>query len=64
MDLIKLERKNIPGCASDCEALESIIFRSTTPPEARQLITQAAQKEPLNVAAQPVWEADHAKRVS
>ena len=36
MDLIKLERKNIPGCASDGEALESIIFRAATSPEARQ----------------------------
>ncbi len=31
--LIKLERRNIPGCASDGEALESIIFRAATSPE-------------------------------
>ena len=64
VDLIKLERKNIPGCASDGEALESIIFRAATSPEARQLITQAALKEPLYAAAQLAWEADHAKRKS
>ena len=64
MDLIKLERKNIPGCASDGEALESIIFRAATSPEARQLITQAALKEPLYAAAQLAWEAEHAKRKS
>ena len=62
MDLIKLERRNIPGCASDGEALESIIFRAATSPEARQLITQAALKEPLYAAAQLAWEAEHAKR--
>ena len=56
LDLIKLERKNIPGCASDGEALESIIFRAATSPEARQLITQAALKEPLYAAAQLAWE--------
>ena len=64
MDLIKLERKNIPGCASDGEALESIIFRAATSPEARKLIKQAALKEPLYAAAQLAWEADHAKRKS
>ena len=64
VELIKLERKNIPGCASDGEALESIIFRAATSPEARQLITQAALKEPLYAAAQLAWEAEHAKRKS
>jgi hypothetical protein len=64
VDLIKLERKSIPGCASDGEALESIIFRAATSPEARKLIKQAALKEPLYAAAQLAWEADHAKRKS
>ena len=30
MDLIKLEHKSIDGCASDGEALESMIFRAST----------------------------------
>ena len=64
MDLIKLERKSIPGCISDGEALESMIFRAATSPEARQLITQAAQHDPLYAAAQHAWEADHAKQKS
>ena len=64
VDLIKLERKSIPGCTSDGEALESMIFRAATSPEARQLITQAVLKDPLYAAAQRAWEADQAKRKS
>jgi hypothetical protein len=62
MDLIKLERRNIPGCASDGEALESMVLRASTSPQALQLIKQAALKDPLFAAAQRAWEADHAKR--
>ena len=61
MDLIKLERKSIPGCISDGEALESMIFRAATLPDARQLITQAVLKDPLYAAAKRAREADHAK---
>jgi hypothetical protein len=50
-----------PDCTSDGEALESMIFRASTSPQGRQLITQAALKEPLYAAAQCAWEADHAK---
>jgi len=64
VELIKLERKSIPGCGSDGEALESMIFRASTSPQARQLITQAAMKDPLFAAAQRAWDADHAKRKS
>ena len=56
MDLIKLERKSIPGCNSDGEALEALVYRASTSPQARTLITQAALKEPLFVAAQCAWE--------
>jgi hypothetical protein len=62
VDLIKLERKSIPGCTSDGEALEAIIFRACTSPEARQIITQAALKDPLFAAAHRAWEADYAKK--
>ena len=51
VDLIKLERKNIPDCASDGEALESIIFRAATSPAAHALVMAAATKEPLFAAA-------------
>ena len=61
VELIKLERKSIPGCGSDGEALESMIFRASTSPQARQIITKAALKDPLFAAAQRAWEADHAK---
>ncbi len=61
VELIKLERKSIPGCNSDGEALQSVIFRASTSPQARQIIRQAAMKDPLFVAAQRAWEADHAK---
>ena len=64
VDLIKLERKSIPGCNSDGEALESLIFRASTSPQARQIIRQTVLKEPLYAAAQRAWEADHAKRKS
>ena len=64
VELIKLERKSIPGCNSNGEALESLIFRASTSPQARQIIRQAALKDPLQAAAQRAWEADHAKRKS
>jgi len=64
LELIKLERRNIPGCASDGEALESIIFRSATSPEARQIIKRAAAKEPLFAAATLAWELDHSAGIS
>jgi hypothetical protein len=64
MELIKLERRNIPGCASDGEALESIIFRSATSPEARQIIKRAAAKEPLFAAATLALEMDHSAGIS
>ena len=50
VDLIKLERKSIPGCASDGEALESIIYHAATSPAAREILTQAALQEPLFAA--------------
>jgi len=62
--LIKLERKNIPGCNSDGEALQSLIFRASTSPQARQIIRQAALKDPLQAAAQRAREVDHAKHKS
>jgi len=61
VELIKLERKSIPGCNSDGVALESLIYRASTSPQARQIIRQAALKDPLQAAAQRAWEADHAK---
>ena len=68
LELIKLERKSIPGCRSDGEALESIIFRSATSPEAHQIIRRAAARvaanDPLLAAAQRAAEADHAKHKS
>ena len=64
VDLIKLERKGIPGCASDGEALESMVLRASTSPQALQLITQTALKDPLFAAAQRAWETEHAKRKS
>ena len=55
VELIKLERRTLPGCHSDGEALESIIFRSAVSEEARQIIRRAAAREaakdPLFVAA-------------
>ena len=51
MKLIQLERANIPGCNSDSEALESMVFRSASSPEARNAIIQAAMSEPLFAAA-------------
>jgi len=44
--------------------LESIIFRAPTSPQSRQLITQAALKEPLFAAAHLAWDTEHAKRKS
>ena len=64
VDLIKLERKGIPGRNSDGEALESLIIRASTSPQARQIIRQTVLKEPLYAAAPRAWEADHAKRKS
>ena len=64
VELIKLERKSIPGCNSDGEALQSLIFRASTSPQARQMIRQAALKDPLQAAAQRAWEAEHTKRKS
>jgi len=61
VELIKLERKNIPGCASDGKALESLILRASTSPKARQIIRQAALKDPLQAAAQRAWEIDHGR---
>jgi hypothetical protein len=40
----------------------SVVLRASTSPPARQLITAAAMKQPLYVAAQLAWEAEHAKR--
>ena len=51
MKLIQLERASIPGCAGDGAALESIVFRSASSPEARNAIIQAAMSEPLIAAA-------------
>ena len=51
VELIKLERKGIPDCASDGEALESMVLRASTSPQARQIIRQAALKDPLFAAA-------------
>jgi hypothetical protein len=51
MKLIQLERASIPGCAGDGAALESIVFRSASSPEARNAIMQAAMSEPLLAAA-------------
>jgi hypothetical protein len=64
VELIKLERKSIPGCNSDGEALQSLIFRASTSPQARQIIRQAALKDPLQAAAQRAREVDHAKHKS
>jgi hypothetical protein len=64
VELIKLERKSIPGCNSDGEALQSLIFRASTSPQARQMIRQAALKHPLQAAAQRAWEANHANHKS
>ena len=58
--LIKLERQNIPGCASDGEALESIIFRSATSPAARKIIIESVVQEPIFAAAAAAWEVEHA----
>ena len=58
MELIKLERKSLVGCNSDGEAVESLILRASTSPEARQLIKQAVAKDPLFSAAQRAWELD------
>jgi hypothetical protein len=49
--LIKLERKLIPGCASDGQALESIIYRAATSAAAIAILTQAAMEEPIFAAA-------------
>ena len=64
VDLIKLERKSIPGCASDGEALESMIFRAATSPQARTILMEAAMKAPLYAAAHAGWEAERAKHKS
>ena len=64
VDLIKLERKSIPGCASDGEALESVIFRAATSPQARAILMEAALNNPLYAAAHAGWEAERAKRKS
>ena len=56
VELIKLERASIPGCASDGEALEAIVLRSATTPEARRLILAAAMQYPLFAAAHRAWE--------
>ena len=64
VELIKLERKSIPGCNSDGEALQSLIFRASTSPQARQIIRQAALKDPLQAAAQRAWEAEQAEHKS
>ena len=62
VDMIKLERKSIPGCTSDGEALESIIFRAATSPQARAILMEAALKDPLYAAAHAGWQAEHAAR--
>ncbi len=58
VELIKLERKSIPGCNSDGKALESLIFRASTSPQARQIIRQAALKNPLQAAAHAAAQLD------
>jgi len=58
VELLKLERKTLPGCTSDGEAVESLILRASTSPEARELIKQAVAKDPLFSAAQRAWELD------
>jgi hypothetical protein len=58
VELLKLERKSLPGCTSDGEAVESLILRASTSPEARQIIKQAVAQDPLFSAAQRAWELD------
>ena len=50
-ELIGIERDNIPNCASDGEALESLILRASTSPAAIKAICHAALKEPFFAAA-------------
>lgn len=64
VNLIKLERSSIPDCTSDGAALESMILRASTSPQALQLIAQAALKEPLYAAAQRALEMEHARHKS
>jgi hypothetical protein len=64
VELIKLERNGIPGCSSDGEALESMIFGAATSPQARQFNTQADMKDRCLAADQRVREAHHAKHKS
>jgi len=50
-ELIRIERDNLPNCASDGEALESLILRASTSPAAIKAISLAVLKEPLFAAA-------------
>ena len=50
-ELIGIERRSIPNCASDGEALESLILRASTSPAAIKAICHAALKEPFFAAA-------------
>lgn len=47
--LIEIERKTA-GCNSEGDAVESIVLRASTAPEAQRLIMEEAQKNPLFVA--------------
>ena len=58
MELIKLERKSLPGCNSDGEAVESLILRASTSPEAHQILKQAFARNPFFTATQRAWNAE------
>lgn len=57
MELIKLERKSLPDCNSDGEAVESLILRASTSPEANQILKQAFARNPFFKATQRAWNA-------
>ena len=57
MELIKLERKSLVGCNSDGEAVESLILRASTSPEAHQILKQAFARNPFFTATQRAWNA-------
>jgi len=58
MELIKLERKSLVGCNSDGEAVESLILRASTSPEANQILKQAFARNPFFTATQRAWNAE------
>jgi hypothetical protein len=57
MELIKLERKSLVACNSDGEAVESLILRASTSPEANQILKQAFARNPFFTATQRAWNA-------